>query len=76
MIVFPDDVCSIVFYISLPTLIPCLHVYKHLIHNTIIIYRYKMTDAGVPMGTYQVGTFKVKVCTHRPLVSKDYMAFQ
>jgi len=40
------------------------------------IYKYKMTEAGIPVGTYAVGSFSIKVSPHRPLISKDYMAFQ
>ena len=40
------------------------------------ILKYRMTDAGVPIGTIPSGHFKVRVVTHRPLVSKDFMAFQ
>jgi hypothetical protein len=40
------------------------------------IYKYKMTEAGIPIGTYAVGSFSIKVSPHRPLVSKDFMAFQ
>lgn len=40
------------------------------------ISKYKMTDNGVPLGTTPIGTFTIRVCPHRPLVSKDYVAFQ
>ena len=32
--------------------------------------------AGLPVGSKVVGSFSVKVSPHRPLVSKDFMAFQ
>ncbi len=38
--------------------------FRHLISlrlSSVCTYRYKMTDAGVPLGTYQVGSFKIKV---------------
>lgn len=40
------------------------------------ILKYKMTDAGVPIGTYPIGTCSIRVSVHRPLVSKEYVAFQ
>lgn len=40
------------------------------------ILKYKMTEAGVPIGTYQVGTFTIRVSPHRPLISKEYIAFE
>ena len=40
------------------------------------IMKYKMTEAGVPVGEYQVGTFTIKVSPHRPMVSKEFIAFQ
>ncbi len=40
------------------------------------ILKYKMTDAGVPLGTYPVGTFTIRVSPHRPLVSKEFIAFE
>ena len=40
------------------------------------ILKYRMTEAGVPIGTIPSGHFKVRVVTHRPLVGKDFMAFQ
>ena len=40
------------------------------------ILKYRMTEAGVPLGTIPAGHFKVRVVTHRPLVSKDFMAYQ
>ena len=39
------------------------------------ILKYKV-EAGLPLGTVNAGTFTVKVSPHRPLVSKDFMAFQ
>jgi hypothetical protein len=40
------------------------------------IFQYKMSSAGVPIGTKQIGSFRVRVSTHRPLVMKDFQAFQ
>ena len=40
------------------------------------IFKYKMTDAGLPIGTYPVGTFTIRVSPHRPLISKEYIAFE
>lgn len=39
------------------------------------ILKYKI-EAGLPIGTTPVGTFTIKVSPHRPLVSKDFLAFQ
>lgn len=39
------------------------------------LLKYKM-EAGIPVGTYPAGTFTIKVSPHRPLVSKEYLAFQ
>jgi hypothetical protein len=39
------------------------------------LLKYK-TEAGIPVGTYPAGTFTIKVSPHRPLVSKEYLAFQ
>ena len=40
------------------------------------ILKYRNTDAGVPLGTYAVGNFIIGVSPHRPLVSKEFTAFQ
>ena len=40
------------------------------------IIKYKMTPNGIPIGTYVAGTFNIKVSPHRPIVSKDFLAFQ
>ena len=40
------------------------------------LLKYRLTEQGVPLGTIPVGSFKIRVVTHRPLVSKDFMAFQ
>lgn len=40
------------------------------------ILKYKMTPQGVPYGDYEVGHFSIRVTTHRPMVSKDFLAFQ
>lgn len=40
------------------------------------IIKYKMTEAGVPLGTYQAGTFTIRASAHRPLVGKDFLAFE
>ena len=40
------------------------------------ILKYKMTEAGVPLGTYQAGNFMLRVNTHRPLVGKEFLAFE
>ena len=40
------------------------------------IFKYKMTEAGVPLGTYQAGSFILRVNTHRPLVGKEFLAFE
>ena len=40
------------------------------------IYKYKLTPAGIPIGTYAAGTFTVKVSPFRPIVSKDFLAIQ
>ena len=40
------------------------------------IFKYKMTETGVPLGTYQAGTFTIRVSPHRPLVGKDFLAFE
>jgi len=36
----------------------------------------KKNDAGLPAGSRTAGIFTIKVSPHRPMVSKDYMAFQ
>lgn len=33
-------------------------------------------EAGIPVGSRTVGLFTIKVSPHRPMVSKDFMAFQ
>lgn len=40
------------------------------------ILKYKMTEAGVPLGTYQAGNYIIRVNTHRPLVGKEFLAFE
>jgi hypothetical protein len=40
------------------------------------IFKYKTTKAGIPLGTYEVGEFMIYPSPHRPLVSKDFQAFQ
>jgi len=40
------------------------------------IIKYKVTESGVPLGQYAVGTFSISISTHRPLVAKDFVAFQ
>jgi len=40
------------------------------------ILKYKMTEAGVPLGTYVVGSFSIRASPHRPLISKEYIAFE
>ena len=40
------------------------------------IVKYKLTPAGLPIGTYPAGTFSIKVSPHRPVVPKDFQAFQ
>jgi hypothetical protein len=39
------------------------------------LLKYKV-EAGIPVGTYPAGTFTIKVSPHRPLVSKEYLAYQ
>mmetsp|Transcript_19705 Transcript_19705/g.19805 ORF Transcript_19705/g.19805 Transcript_19705/m.19805 type:complete len:241 (-) Transcript_19705:66-788(-) len=34
------------------------------------------SKAGVPMGMYQAGTFTIRVSPHRPMIAKDFLAFQ
>lgn len=40
------------------------------------IVKYKLTDAGLPIGTIAAGTFTIRVSGHRPLVGRDFLAFQ
>lgn len=40
------------------------------------VLKYKMTSAGVPIGEYPIGSFTIRVSPHRPMVSKEYIAFQ
>jgi len=40
------------------------------------ISKYKTTETGVPLGTQPVGNFIIGVSPHRPLVSKEFTAFQ
>lgn len=40
------------------------------------ILKYKMSKTGLPLGTKQIGSFSIRVSPHRPLVSKEFMAFQ
>ena len=40
------------------------------------IIKYKLTPQGIPIGTFVAGTFNIKVSPHRPIVSKDFLAFQ
>lgn len=39
------------------------------------LYKYKM-EAGMPVGRYPVGSFTIKVSPHRPMISKEFLAFQ
>lgn len=39
------------------------------------IVQYKL-QKGIPLGTYKVGTWSMRANAHRPLVSKDFLAFQ
>lgn len=39
------------------------------------LLKYKV-ERGIPVGTESCGTFTIKVSPHRPMVSKDFMAFQ
>jgi len=39
------------------------------------ILKYKV-EAGIPISTVNVGTFTIKVSPHRPMVGKDFLAFQ
>jgi hypothetical protein len=39
------------------------------------ILKYKF-EAGIPMPNIHAGSFTIKVSPHRPLVSKDFLAFQ
>lgn len=44
------------------------------------VFRYKGSKEGsdsvVPLGKYAVGTFMLRANAHRPVVTKDFMAFQ
>jgi len=40
------------------------------------ILKYKMTESGVPLGSQQAGSFILRVNTHRPLVGKEFLAFE
>jgi hypothetical protein len=40
------------------------------------IVKYKLTPGGLPIGSYQAGTFTIRVSPHRPLIAKDFQAFQ
>lgn len=42
------------------------------------IFRYKgaKTSNGIPLGNFVAGTFTIKASIHRPLVAKDFQAFQ
>ena len=40
------------------------------------IFKYKLSESGVPLGDFQVGSFTIRVNPHRPLVTKEYVAFQ
>ena len=40
------------------------------------MYKYKITKQGIPTGDYKVGTYSIHVSPHRPLVSRDFLAFQ
>ena len=40
------------------------------------IFRYRLTEQGVPVGDYKVGSFSVRVSPHRVMVGKDFSAFQ
>ena len=40
------------------------------------IVKYKLTPGGLPIGQYTAGTFTIKVSPHRPLLSKEFLAFQ
>jgi len=40
------------------------------------ILKYKTTESGIPLGTEPVGTFFIRVTPHRPMVAKDFTAFQ
>lgn len=36
----------------------------------------KPSQTGPPLATYNAGTFVIKVSPHRPIISKDYLAYQ
>ena len=40
------------------------------------IMKYKQSAGGLPLGTRDVGTFIIKVSPHRPIISKDFLAYQ
>jgi hypothetical protein len=40
------------------------------------IFKYVCLVPGVPTDTKLIGTFAISVSPHRPMVSKEYMAFQ
>jgi hypothetical protein len=40
------------------------------------IMRYRRNESGLPGKSEEVGSFIIKSSTHRPLVSKDFIAFQ
>lgn len=40
------------------------------------IVKYKLTPGGLPVGQYIAGSFTIKVSPHRPLLSKEFLAFQ
>lgn len=43
-----------------------------------VIYKYKGIKSvnGAPLGSYAAGTFLIRANVHRPLVGKDFQAFQ
>jgi len=43
-----------------------------------VIMKYKGVNSvnGLPLGSYQAGTFIIRPTVHRPLVGKDFQAFQ
>eukprot|EP01041_Mallomonas_annulata_P001746 gene1746-3374_t len=40
------------------------------------ILKYRSSEGGLPLGMYNAGTFIIRVSPHRPLVAKDFLAFQ
>ena len=34
------------------------------------------TSTGISLGTFPVGTFTIRVSPNRPMMSKDFLAFQ